>query len=59
MRRPRVARMRVFRCPVCGAVQYAAKRRGMTPQGHIKHMWCPWCKAVTAHEQIGVERRRQ
>lgn len=23
-----------------------SKRR---KKGHVKHMWCPWCKAVTPH----------
>lgn len=56
MKRPRIVNMRIFRCPGCGAVQYAAKLRHMTPPGHIKHMWCPWCKAVMPHEQIGGEK---
>lgn len=56
MKRPQIVKMRIFCCTGCGEIQYAAKRRHMTPNGHIKHMWCPWCKAVMPHEQIGAEK---
>ena len=56
MKRPRIVNMRIFCCTGCGEIQYAAKRRRMTPTGHIKHMWCPRCKAVMPHEQIGMEK---
>lgn len=46
--------MREFRCETCGRQAYAAKRRGgPTARGHIKHLWCYGCKAVTAHRQTG------
>lgn len=37
---------RRFKCPVCNSVQTAYKSSArLTSEGHIKTMWCVWCKA--------------
>ena len=44
--------VRWFRCAVCGEKAPAAKGKGArTSPGHIKHMWCIRCRAVTEHRQ--------
>ena len=38
--------LRRFKCPVCKTIQTAPKTSAQrTPDGHIKTMWCYWCKA--------------
>lgn len=37
----------ILRCTVCGGtfpIQRRASRK--RPKGHVKTMWCPWCKRV-------------
>lgn len=37
--------IRYFRCPECSSVTVAPKRSSMqTAIGHIKTMYCPFCK---------------
>ena len=37
---------RRFKCPVCKTIQVAYKSSAhRTAEGHIKTMWCYWCKA--------------
>ncbi len=44
---------RLFQCGVCGRKAPAAKGRGpRTAPGHVKHMYCIACRAVTAHVQL-------
>ena len=46
--------MRLFRCPSCGETMYADKKKGkMTGDGHIKTMYCPYCKARRDFVQEG------
>lgn len=41
----RAFEMRLFRCPECERTIKAAKTKGrMTAAGHIKTMYCPFCK---------------
>ena len=52
--RKRQFEMRTFRCPKCKGVIKAAKRKNrLTAKGHIKTMWCPWCKEERDFEQVG------
>lgn len=44
--------LRVFKCPVCGAIMTATKRGHKTGLGHIKDMWCWRCKETRKFEQI-------
>ena len=45
--------IRLFRCPDCGREMYAPKRGGRkTKPGHLKWLWCPWCKGVKNMEQV-------
>lgn len=45
--------MRTFRCPECGGTAKAAKRADRrTGPGHIKTMWCPWCRDMRDMVQI-------
>jgi RNase P subunit RPR2 len=38
---------RRFKCGSCGAIIVAYKSSSRrTAEGHIKTMWCPWCKEV-------------
>ena len=38
--------MRQFICPNCLKIVTAAKKANQkTKVGHIKHMWCPYCKS--------------
>nr|DAI27723.1 MAG TPA: Transcription initiation factor IIE, alpha FINGER, Transcription [Caudoviricetes sp.] len=46
-------RIRVFVCPECGNTSYASKKAGrMTTPGHIKDLWCPYCKKFQKMTQI-------
>ncbi len=46
---------RVFKCPVCGGVLLAAKgMHKMTPKGHKKDMFCPYCNDERKFTQIGT-----
>lgn len=46
--------IRCFRCPECGHEMYAPKKSTQkTKLGHLKYLWCPWCKAVRNMEQVG------
>lgn len=45
--------IRTFRCPDCGHEMYASKRSShKTKIGHLKRLWCPWCKAMKNMEQV-------
>lgn len=37
--------IRFFRCPGCGNTLTASKWEYGTHRGHVKTMWCPFCKA--------------
>lgn len=50
--------LRWFRCPVCGSVLTAPRRRGSTHAGHIKTMWCFVCAARRDFVQIDSSRAR-
>ena len=39
--------LRNFMCPNCSNIISAPKKASRrTPIGHIKHMWCPYCKTI-------------
>lgn len=43
---------RRFKCNECKAIMTAYKYSSRrTPEGHIKTMYCPWCKKVTDFTQ--------
>lgn len=44
--------IRVFLCTVCGTQNFASKYRGLTGDGHIKHMHCYRCNGITEQVQI-------
>lgn len=47
------------RCPRCGSVQTIFRRRGhLRKAGHIKHLWCPYCKARTGHVELDAAEGR-
>lgn len=44
---------RWFKCPKCSALLSAYKSAAKkTAAGHIKTMWCPWCKKERDFIQI-------
>lgn len=45
---------RRFRCPECGELMTAPKKRN-TAIGHIKTMWCWRCKEMRDFVQVGEE----
>ena len=49
---PGYIQKRLFRCPVCGSITPATKRKCETLPGHIKTMYCYQCRKRTEHEQI-------
>lgn len=56
MRKHNVTERR-FKCNECRAVMTAYKSSARrTPDGHIKTMYCPWCKKVTNFTQFKYER---
>lgn len=45
--------IRIFQCE-CGHVLYATKKlSGMTKNGHLKNMYCPYCKVENNKVQVG------
>lgn len=47
---------RRFKCSECGAIMTAYKSSARrTADGHIKTMWCPWCKAEKQFVQYRYE----
>lgn len=50
---PRLTQLRDFRCIVCGGFTSAPKRIGVTNPGHIKHIWCVFCRDTVPHIQLG------
>lgn len=40
--------------PGCGNKVFATKLKSPTGDGHIKTMYCPWCKADKDMEQVGI-----
>lgn len=39
-------------CKRCGHIMYVPRKYSYCrPAGHIKHMYCPVCRALTAHRQ--------
>lgn len=39
-------------CPACHQVTPIQRKRGKTKRrGHVKTMWCPFCKKVTPHRE--------
>lgn len=52
MRKTKVTQ-RWFKCPGCNTIQAAFKNNARkTSEGHIKDMWCPWCKKEQKFVQI-------
>jgi phage FluMu protein Com len=47
--------LRVFKCPGCGRLQTAPKGWESEP-GHIKDMYCPFCKEVQKFIQYDTDR---
>lgn len=48
--------LRIFECPECGMRLTAPKRRSrMTPNGHLKSLYCPRCKTERKFIQVSVE----
>ena len=46
---------RRFKCPVCKTIQVAYKSSAhRTAEGHIKTMWCYWCKAERQFVQYNM-----
>ena len=44
---------RWFKCPDCKCMQSAFKASShKTKEGHVKDMWCPWCKKVEKFVQV-------
>lgn len=58
MRKMRKFYIRTFQCPDCGQKICASKIKDRTNNGHIKTLYCPWCKADKEMEQIGMEKCR-
>ena len=53
MNKRRKIQYRLFRCPVCTLMLTIPKAdRYRTMLGHIKDMYCPFCKQVRKFEQI-------
>lgn len=50
--------IRTFQCPSCKNKVFATKLKRPTENGHIKTMYCPWCKADRDMEQVGMEKFR-
>ena len=50
--------IREFKCPKCGALMYAPKKR-QDKLSHIKTMWCWGCKAVRDFEMTGTTTGRR
>ena len=45
--------MRVFKCCGCGFITRASKRADRkTKRGHVKHIYCAFCKRVMPFIQI-------
>lgn len=39
-----------MQCQACLGKTPIQRKRGRTrKRGHVKTMWCPWCKKVTPH----------
>lgn len=48
---------RRFKCPECLTIQTAPKSSSrMTAVGHIKTMYCPWCKKTQDFTQVRYTR---
>ncbi len=46
-----------LRCRVCGNRAVIQRRKGhVRPAGHIKHLWCTWCRDRTPHTDSGARR---
>jgi hypothetical protein len=42
----------ILRCRRCHRAQPIRRVKGRRrPAGHVKTMWCPWCKGVREHEE--------
>jgi phage FluMu protein Com len=50
--------IRYFKCSKCGKILPASKKKKMTGQGHIKTMYCPYCKIVCDAIQLEQEKTR-
>lgn len=44
--------IRTFKCLDCGNKLYASKLKKFTKNGHLKDMYCPWCKKTKTMKQI-------
>lgn len=56
MKKRRAFYIRTFQCPDCGKMAYASKTKGMSGNGHMKDLYCPWCKEEKTMEQIEIDR---
>lgn len=50
--------IRTFQCPGCGNKVTASKLKEPTNNGHVKNLYCPWCKEEKPMEQVEVDRCR-
>ena len=56
-RNGKTVNLRFFRCPDCGNMMSAGKAKvGGVELGHVKDMWCPWCRAMRQFELFDKER---
>ena len=43
----------MLRCPVCSnETPIWRKSSRLKERNHVKHMWCPWCKAVRPFVEV-------
>lgn len=41
-----------MQCCRCGGFMPIRRKSGrLRKRGHVKTMWCPWCKKVTQHRE--------
>lgn len=56
MKKRQVFYIRTFQCPDCGNKVYASKVKGFTGNGHIKDIYCPYCRDEKQKEQIEMQK---
>lgn len=55
----RAYEIRFFRCPGCANIFSASKLEHQTTNGHIKTIWCPFCKKDMDMTQVDREPLRK